>query len=136
MSDEQSMWSGRFRYGLRALIALADGERQTAGAIADEHDLPAKFLEVILRDLANAGLLTSARGKLGGYRLALPAQQVSLAAVADALWPEVAASLDAGAEQVVLNDLRRLLYARLERTTVADAAMRAARARYVLDYAI
>lgn len=130
------MWPGRFRYGLRALIVLSDGAQRTAGAIAEEHDLPTKFLESILRDLAATGLLLSTRGKLGGYRLARPAEQVPLAEIADALWPEVAGTLATGQEQVILNDLRRALYVGMARTTLADAAMRAAQAQHVLDYSI
>jgi Rrf2 family protein len=45
--------------------------------IAADQKLPRKFLEAILLDLKNGGLVTSYRGKLGGYRLARPAGQIS-----------------------------------------------------------
>mgnify|MGYP002654218982 FL=1 len=46
-------------------------------AIAADQKLPRKFLEIILLDLKNGGLVHSYRGKLGGYRLAKPASQIS-----------------------------------------------------------
>jgi Rrf2 family protein len=40
-----------------------------------------KFLEQVMQTLKEAGLVTSARGKFGGYRLAKPAQKISIGAV-------------------------------------------------------
>lgn len=46
--------------------------------IAAEANVPRKFLELILADLRDAGLVHSHRGKLGGYRLSKPTHMVSL----------------------------------------------------------
>ena len=46
--------------------------------IAAEANVPRKFLELILADLREAGLLQSTRGKMGGYRLARPTHLISL----------------------------------------------------------
>lgn len=49
--------------------------------IAAEANVPRKFLELILADLRDAGLLHSYRGKMGGYVLSRPAQLISLGEV-------------------------------------------------------
>jgi Rrf2 family protein len=73
-------------YGMRALLALTDrGEPATAEALADEQQLPARFLGAILIDLRRAGIVSSQRGAEGGYRLARPARDVSVADVMRAL---------------------------------------------------
>lgn len=78
------MMSQRARYAFKALIhiAAADGQRamQSREIAAAEH-VPQPFLEQILIDLKRGGLLTSQRGKDGGYRLARPADGISLAQV-------------------------------------------------------
>ncbi|MFW6227977.1 MAG: RrF2 family transcriptional regulator, partial [Alkalispirochaeta sp.] len=77
------MWSHKIRYATRALIALAErGNRRTAvRELADLHDVPKKYLEAILGELKSAGLVTSTKGQHGGYILALPPEQISLAMV-------------------------------------------------------
>lgn len=74
------MLTQRSRYALRALIfiARAGGVAPVPiSVIAADQKLPRKFLEAILLDLKNGGLVTSYRGKMGGYRLARPASQIS-----------------------------------------------------------
>ena len=73
-------------YGMRALLALtARGEPTTAEALAEAQALPSKFLGAILNDLRRAGIVASQRGSEGGYRLARPAAQISVADVMRAL---------------------------------------------------
>lgn len=74
------MLTQRSRYALRALIFIARSggvEPVPISAIAADQKLPRKFLEAILLDLKNGGLVNSFRGKMGGYRLARPASQIS-----------------------------------------------------------
>lgn len=74
------MLTQRSRYALRALIFIARSggmEPVPISAIAADQKLPRKFLEAILLDLKNGGLVNSFRGKMGGYRLARPAGQIS-----------------------------------------------------------
>lgn len=73
--------SAKVDYAVRAAIELAAaGEQLTkADAIARAQDIPPKFLENILGDLRQGGLVRSQRGAEGGYRLARPAQEVTLA---------------------------------------------------------
>ena len=73
--------SAKVDYAVRAAIELAAaGEQLTkADAIAREQEIPPKFLENILGDLRQGGLVRSQRGADGGYRLARPAEEINLA---------------------------------------------------------
>src|SRR3546814_9513350 len=56
--------------------------------IASHANVPRKFLELILADLRDAGLLVSRRGKLGGYHLSKPTHLVSLGEIIRIIeWP-------------------------------------------------
>ncbi|MFD8982127.1 RrF2 family transcriptional regulator [Streptomyces sp. NPDC059564] len=76
--------SARADYAVRAALQLAasqDDGPLKAEAIADAQDIPHKFLEGILNDMRRGGLVLSRRGGNGGYRLAKPAQSISIADV-------------------------------------------------------
>jgi Rrf2 family protein len=75
--------SAKADYAIRAAVELAAaGEGPVKGdRIAKAQGIPANFLENILADLRNAGLVGSRRGAEGGYWLARPAADVSLADV-------------------------------------------------------
>jgi Rrf2 family protein len=76
--------SVRGEYALRALVALGSrpsSEVVSIQAISREQNLPKRFLEQILADLKSAGIVESRRGISGGYRLALPPEQIPLARV-------------------------------------------------------
>jgi Rrf2 family protein len=68
------MLTQRSRYGLRAMLLLAKVPKGSApmpmSRIAEEAQVPRKFLEIILTDLRGAGLVESTRGKQGGFHLA------------------------------------------------------------------
>lgn len=76
------MLTQRSRYGLRAMLFLAEapagGPPIPMNKIAAAANVPRKFLELILADLREAGLLHSHRGKMGGYCLARPTHLISL----------------------------------------------------------
>jgi len=74
--------SAKVDYAVRALCSLAAAESPlTAEALATSQGLPSKFLESILNDMRRSGLLTSQRGPDGGYRLARPASEITVADV-------------------------------------------------------
>jgi Rrf2 family protein len=75
--------SAKADYAIRAAVELAAaGDGPVKGdRIAQAQEIPPNFLENILVDLRNAGLVASRRGAEGGYWLARPADQVSLADV-------------------------------------------------------
>jgi Rrf2 family protein len=69
-------------YAVRAAVELAAaGELVTAEHIAKAQGIPVNFLENILRDLRRAGVVESRRGQQGGYALARPADETSVADV-------------------------------------------------------
>jgi Rrf2 family protein len=73
--------SARADYALRAAIELAaarDGH-VTADQLAEAQHIPCKFLETILTHLRRSGLVRSQRGPEGGFWLARPASEISLA---------------------------------------------------------
>jgi Rrf2 family protein len=74
----------RGEYALRALIVLGLNPKPDVvriQAISDQQNIPKRFLEQILNDLRSAGILESRRGISGGYRLRLPPEEITLAAV-------------------------------------------------------
>ena len=79
--------SAKVDYALRACTELAQaGEGPTKGdRIAAAQAIPIKFLENILSELRNAGIVATQRGVEGGYWLARPAGEITLAEVMRAL---------------------------------------------------
>ena len=75
--------TARVDYAIRAALELAAAapEALTSERIATAQGIPSRFLQAILRDLQHARLISSQRGREGGYRLALPAAEISLARV-------------------------------------------------------
>lgn len=79
--------SARVDYALRAMAELAAvsgdpadaGRPVTADRLATAQEIPPKFLESILLQLRRGGIVTAQRGPEGGYRLARPADAISLA---------------------------------------------------------
>lgn len=75
-------------YALRATLALAgypQGSRLCLADLADACDVPPAFLYKVLRSLARRGLLTTHRGKAGGYELTARARQSSVLDVVEAI---------------------------------------------------
>jgi Rrf2 family protein len=74
--------SAKADYAVRAAVELAaaDGEKPVkAERIATAQDIPLNFLENILGELRHAGIVRSHRGAEGGFRLAKPANQITIA---------------------------------------------------------
>ncbi|SMO86841.1 RrF2 family transcriptional regulator [Paracoccus laeviglucosivorans] len=72
------------KYGIKALIHLArlePGQVQQSTAIAAANGIPKKFLDTILADLRQAGLIDTRKGRSGGYQLARPADTISVAQI-------------------------------------------------------
>src|SRR5438309_12034692 len=74
----------RGEYALRALLVLGlkyDQSVVRIQTISQHQNIPKRFLEQILNDLKSAGVVESKRGVAGGYRLARPPADISLASV-------------------------------------------------------
>jgi Rrf2 family protein len=127
--------SAKSDYAIRAAVELAAaGEGPTKGErIAQAQEIPSNFLENILADLRNAGIVASRRGAEGGYWLARPADEISLADVIRAVDGPLANVRGVRSEQisyagsaVPLRDVwvavRASLRSVLENVTLADLA--------------
>jgi Rrf2 family protein len=127
--------SAKADYAIRATVELAAaGEGPTKGErIAQAQSIPPNFLENIFTDLRNAGLVASRRGAEGGYWLARPAEEISLADVIRAVDGPLANVRGVRSEQVEyegsaapLRDVwvavRASLRGVLENVTLADLA--------------
>lgn len=73
----------RSEYALLALIYLGrnEGKRVSVTEISQEQKIPAKFLEQICGALRDQGYISSSKGRGGGYMLAQPAGDISLAQI-------------------------------------------------------
>jgi Rrf2 family transcriptional regulator, cysteine metabolism repressor len=128
----------RSEYALLALVHLARHEGAgylSVQSIAEAKGIPAKFLEQILLTLKHARYVRSLKGQRGGYRLARPAGKVSLAEVIrlfdGALAPTESVSkyfyesTPIEKERSLLKvfkQIRDMVSAKLEQTTLADVA--------------
>src|ERR1700761_3689296 len=83
------MLSQKAKYAIKALLVLA--RAQESGGLAQARDIstsetiPKKFLDLIFFELRRDGLVTSTRGREGGYALAKPAARISIAAIVRAV---------------------------------------------------
>lgn len=71
----------RVRYGLRAILRIAEGyggPPVSIATIADEQEISAKYLEQVIGPLRKAGLVTSQKGVKGGYLLADDPARITL----------------------------------------------------------
>jgi Rrf2 family protein len=124
----------RGSYAIRAVLTLAradDGDVVSAGSIAREMDIPARFLPQILGDLSRAGIVEARLGRAGGYRLSRPASQISLLSVIEASEGDARRQTCVVTGNVcgvgktcevhgVLSDAQEAILARLEDVTVED----------------
>jgi Rrf2 family protein len=87
------MFSTKAEYGIRVMVELArrTGEEPVPLAeIAANDGLPLAYLEHLAARLRKAGLVDSRRGSRGGYLLARPAREITMAEVVEALEGSIA----------------------------------------------
>ena len=126
--------SAKADYAVRAAVELAAHEGSVKGdRISEAQGIPLKFLENILIEMRHAGLVRSQRGRDGGYWLAKPADEITIADVVRAVEgplahvrgeppEEVHYSGPAEALEHVWIAVRANLRAVVEQVTVADVA--------------
>jgi len=128
--------SAKAEYAVRAMTRLASvpaGTLVTTEEIAKSQGIPSQFLVDILSDLRTDRLVRSHRGRDGGYELARPADQISVADVLRCIDGPLASVRDLGLGDLpysgptaALTDVWRALRASmrsvLEETTLADVA--------------
>lgn len=83
------MLSQKAKYAIKALLVLARSQEKNelaqARDISVNENIPKKFLDLIFFELRRHGLVTSTRGREGGYALAKPATEISIAAIVRAV---------------------------------------------------
>ena len=90
------MFSTKAEYGVRVMVELARHESEVGeipislAEIAETDGLPLAYLEHLAARLRKAGLVDSRRGSRGGYLLARPAAQITMAEVVEALEGSIA----------------------------------------------
>jgi Rrf2 family protein len=127
--------SAKADYAIRAMVELAaaGGGPVKAERIAQAQSIPIKFLENIMGDLRQSALVRSQRGTEGGYWLARPAEEISLADVIRAVEGPLANVRGRRSEEVEFEGsavplrevwiaVRASLRAVLESVTLADVA--------------
>jgi Rrf2 family protein len=150
--------SVRGEYAIRALLVLALNYGEEVIRIQDiseRQNIPKKFLEQILNDLKALGAVESRRGAAGGYRLARPPQNITLASVvrhvegalapvscvSDRFYERCTCPDEARcAIRAVMGEVREAVVGIMERVTLADLCDRARRLEsapaMTLDYVI
>ena len=143
-------------YALRALMVLA--EHYDRGivriqTISEQQGIPKRFLEQILNDVKAGGFVESRRGIAGGYQLAHPPEQITLAALIrylEGALMELPLDTEGGRQRVrpdasqlairsVMQEVRESILSVLEHITLADLCERARKLRRDdtgLDYVI
>jgi Rrf2 family protein len=128
--------SAKTDYALRAAVELAsaeEGANVKGERLATSQSIPLRFLENILLQLRHAGIVESRRGAEGGYRLARPASEITLADVIRAIDGPLAGvsgqrpeTLDFKGRSEPLREVwvavRASLRSVLEQVTLADVA--------------
>jgi Rrf2 family protein len=82
------IYSRSAEYAIRSLVYLAripDGKFAMVRQIAEKERIPAHFLAKILQELTRKGLLRSSKGPSGGFALKVPARQIKLLNLVEAL---------------------------------------------------
>ena len=133
--------SAKVDYALRAMLELAAAGTLVKGEhLSTAQAIPRKFLESILVQLRNEELVASQRGVEGGYALARPAEEISVADVIRAVEGPIATVRGARPEDVeyvgaaaglqpLWLDLRSAMRDVLEQTTLADIVARSSAPR-------
>lgn len=135
--------SAKTDYAIRALTEMAAagaGESLPAHTIADRQQVPVRFLLNILAELRRVGLVDSRRGPSGGWGLARPADQVTMADIVRAVEGPLTDSDDPVARQTPPTEaaaavadlwgcIRAGIRDLLEQTTLAELAARSSGAQ-------
>ena len=83
---------------MTAAARRADGERLSANVLSDDTGVPLPTAQKLMGHLAAAGLLTSVRGAGGGFMLARPVTEISLADIVEAVEGPIAMTVCSGQE--------------------------------------
>ncbi len=141
------IYSRSSEYAIRAFVHLAqvpEGKYAMVKQIAAEEEIPSHFLAKILQQLARKGLLRSSKGPTGGFSLRVPADEIRLVDIVEALdglgeYQKCASGLAECSDDMpcALHDSWKALRSRimdyLGRNTIADLAKTLEQKRRLLD---
>jgi Rrf2 family protein len=140
------MFSTRAEYGVRVMVTLAqeqikDGARATPASlaqIAEKNGLPFAYLEHLAARLKKAHLVESRRGPRGGYLLAKPADEITMAQIVEALEGQIApieciSSTDDGLSCAREDDLNEICPTKILWTRVQGAIVRSLKEMTLAD---
>jgi Rrf2 family protein len=82
-----------------SLAQLAPGGTASTGQLAEHYDVPAPYLAKQLQALVRAGVLSATTGPRGGFRLARPAEQITMLQIVEAV--------DGGSPFYTCNEIRQ-----------------------------
>jgi Rrf2 family iron-sulfur cluster assembly transcriptional regulator len=126
--------STRSRYGARILVDLARNSDQgpvQIGEISKRQEISVKYLEQLIRPLKKAKLVTSVRGPKGGHLLREKPENITLGQIVRLFegqtdlvecvsFPEKCAMSDDCQVRLAWRDATRVLYEKLDSTTIAN----------------
>jgi Rrf2 family protein len=126
--------STRSRYGTRILLDLARHNKQgpvQIGEISKRQDISVKYLEQLIRPLKQAELVESVRGPKGGHLLVKKPEEITLGQIVRLFEgqsdlvecvssPEKCNMADDCQVRLAWSDATRVLYEKLDSTTIAD----------------
>lgn len=135
--------TARADYAILAIFELAlhpVSTRVQARELAGSQEIPLRFLEQILIQLKKAGMVESVRGAAGGYKLACPAREISLARILEAVEGDVTL-LDSRVKPScvlykVWQEIEQEFVEKLASITIEDLVRRKIREDQVLVYHI
>ncbi len=153
------MISNKTRYGLQALLSLAKdygGGPVLIADLAEKERIPKKFLELILLQLKNAGILGSRKGRGGGYFLSKDPAEITLGkairaldgplapvpCVSETAYQKCQECLDEKScgIRLVMKDVRDAIAAILDHTSLKEVLERSdeasSNARKIINYVI
>ena len=100
--------STKSKYGLKAVLALAENFEQgllQTKDIAAQQDIPRQYLEQIFNQLGKANIISSVRGKYGGYKLARSPAAIHVAEIINLLEGGIKLATASVSRQDVINEL-------------------------------
>jgi Rrf2 family protein len=133
--------SNKSKYALSTMLELALANKTTtiqSKQIAQKRNIPIKFLEHILSDLRQTGLVTSKRGSQGGYQLAKPSVDITVNDIISAIEGPLALS-DSHCGCILLTEFWQTVESRITNTlslSLADLVLQQQKKEKVVTYDI
>ena len=135
------MISSKTRYGLKAVVCLAKNYQQRPVLIADlakKEKIPQKFLESILLELRKNGILSSKKGKGGGYGLARPPDEIYIGEVIRVLEGAIISASSENQSEIdaIIKEVQDAMSNILDKTSLTDLIEKVKKGEEILNFVI